>query len=85
MTNNVLGILSQMFASLLGLFNEVFTKLDAWGIVLGAFFVFTIYRLLLVPVLGGVVRAGQSDIVRRIHANERGKRNVQVVSGLEGK
>lgn len=84
MVGEVLGILAQMFTSLLGLFDEVFTKLDAWGLLLGAFLVFTIYRLLLVPVVGGVISGGTSDVVRGIRENEKAKRNVQVVSGLEG-
>lgn len=67
MVGEVLGILAQMFSDLFGLFDEVFTKLDAWGLLLGAFLVFTIYRLLLVPIVGGVVRAGQSDIVRKTY------------------
>lgn len=84
MVGEVLGILAQMFSDLLGLFDEVFTKLDAWGLLLGAFLVYTIYRLLLVPVVGGVISGGTSDVVRNIRENEKAKRNVQVVSGLEG-
>lgn len=84
MVGEVLGILAQMFSDLFGLFDEVFTKLDAWGLLLGAFLVFTIYRLLLVPIVGGVISGGTSDVVRNIRENEKAKRNVQVVSGLEG-
>lgn len=66
MVTEVLGLLVQMFSDLLGLFDEVFTELGAWSYVLGAFLVFTIYRLLLVPIVGGLVRSGQSDIVKKI-------------------
>lgn len=69
MVGEALGILAKMFSDLFGLYDEVFTKLDAWGLLLGAFLVFTIYRLLLVPVVGGVVRSGQSDIVRKTYGS----------------
>lgn len=69
MVGEVLGILAQMFSELLGLFDEVFTKLDAWGLLLGAFLVFTIYRLLLVPIVGGLIRSGQSDIVKKVRTD----------------
>lgn len=69
MVGEVLGILAQMFSELLGLFNEVFAKLDAWGLLLGAFLVFTIYRLLLVPIVGGLIRSGQSDIVKKVRTD----------------
>lgn len=73
MVGEILGVLAQMFSDLFGLFDEVFTKLDAWGLLLGAFLVFTIYRLLLVPVVGGIVRAGQSDVVRKSYGNVKNK------------
>lgn len=69
MVTEILSILAQMFGELLGLFDEVFTKLDAWGLLLGAFLVYTIYRLLLVPVVGGLIRSGQSDIVKKVRTD----------------
>ena len=42
MVGEALGLLTEMFSGLLALFDEVFTKLDAWGLLLGAFLVFTI-------------------------------------------
>ena len=83
MVGEALGILTQMFSGLLGLFDEVFTKLDAWGLLLGAFLVYTIYRLLLVPIFGGFVSAGASDVVRYVREDAKAVKNAQGVSGLE--
>ena len=69
MVGEILGILAQMFSDLFSMFDEVFTKLDAWGLLLGAFLVFTIYRLLLVPIVGGLIRSGQSDIVKKVRTD----------------
>lgn len=84
MVGEALGILAQMFSDLLGLYDEVFTELDAWGLLLGAFLVFTIYRLLLVPVVGGLIRGGASDVVRYVRDDANSVKNVQAVSGLKG-
>lgn len=84
MVSEALGILAQMFSDLLGLYDEVFTKLDAWGLLLGAFLVFTIFRLLLIPILGGVISGGTSDVVRYIREDTKSVKNAQGVSGLEG-
>lgn len=85
MVGEALGILAQMFSDLLGLYDEVFTELDAWGLLLGAFLVFTIYRLLLVPVVGGLIRGGASDVVRYVRDDAKTVKNAQGVSGLERK
>lgn len=85
MVSEILGILAQMFGDLFGLFDEVFTKLDAWGLVLGAFLVFTIYRLLLAPVVGGIVRSGQSDVVRKSYGNMKDKIKGEQNSKSRGK
>lgn len=83
MVGEILAILAQMFSDLFGLYDEVFTKLDAWGLLLGAFLVFTIYRLLLVPVVGGLIRGGASDVVRYVRDDAKTVKNAQGVSGLE--
>lgn len=83
MVGEILGLLAQMFSDLFSLFDEVFTKLDAWGLLLGAFLVFTIYRLLLVPVVGGLIRGGSSDVVRYVRDDAKIVKNAQGVSGLE--
>lgn len=83
MVGEILAILAQMFSDLFGLYDEVFTKLDAWGLLFGAFLVFTIYRLLLVPVVGGLIRGGASDVVRYVRDDAKIGKNAQGVSGLE--
>ena len=70
MINEVLEMLANMFQKLLGIFNNVFTGLNAWDLVLGAFIVVTIYRMLLVPILGGRVGFGSSDTVKKSRNKE---------------
>lgn len=83
MVGEVTIMLGNMFAQLLALFERIFTELDGWAIWLGAFLIFTISRMLIVPILGGVISAGQSDMVQKIRNNSK-ENKVQVVSGLEG-
>lgn len=73
------NLLINMFTRLFDYLDVLFSKLSAWSYVLGFFLIYTIYRLILAPVLGGVVRAGQSDMVKKV----RNKDSVQGVSGLE--
>lgn len=73
------NLLINMFTRLFDYLDVLFSKLGAWSYVLGFFLIYTIYRLILAPVLGGVVRAGQSDMVKKV----RNKDSVQGVSGLE--
>lgn len=70
MMNDVLEMLASMFQSILALFDKVFAGLDGWDIVLGAFIVITIYRMLLVPILGGRVGFGSSDTVKKSRGKE---------------
>lgn len=54
------------------------------GILLGAFFIHTVNRFLLIPIIGGVVHAGQSDVVRRITSSgksDKAKQNQPVKDG----
>lgn len=66
MVGEVTIMLGNMFVQLLALFERIFTELDGWAIWLGAFLIFTISRMLIVPILGGVISTGQSDIVKEI-------------------
>lgn len=51
----------------------IFDYLGAWTYIIGAFMIYTVYRVLLVPVIG----AGQSDMARKVvkggHNNSSGK------------
>lgn len=73
------NLLINMFTRLFDYLDVLFSKLGAWSYVLGFFLIYTIYRLILAPVLGGVVRSGQSDMVKKV----RNKEHAQGVSGLE--
>ena len=69
------NVLINMFNRLFGYLDLLFSELGAWSFVLGFFLIYTIYRLILAPVLG----AGRSDMVKKI----RNREQVQGVSGLE--
>lgn len=69
------NLLINMFNRLFQFLDTLYTKLGAWSYVLGFFLIFTIYRLILAPVLG----SGRSDMVKKFRSNEK----VQGVSGLE--
>lgn len=66
MVGEVTIMLGDMFVQLLALFERVYSALDGWAIWIGAFTIFTIARMLIIPILGGVISAGQSDIVKEI-------------------
>lgn len=63
---DVLPLLQDMFLRIFELVGEIFTKFGAWGYILGGFIIYTIYRLLVVPIFGGFVRAGASDVVKKV-------------------
>ena len=44
---------------------------------------YTIFRLLLVPIFGGFVSSGASDVVRYVREDAKAVKNAQGVSGLE--
>lgn len=46
-------------------FGYCVTQLGAWAYILGAFIIFSIFRLLLKPLIGAAVHGGSSDTVRR--------------------
>lgn len=73
------GFVVNLFGKIFELFDRVYTEYGAWSLIIGAFIVYTIYRLILAPVVGGVVSAGQSDMVRKI----RSDRSPKGVAGLE--
>ena len=57
-----------LFLSIFSLFDNIYERFGAWSYLLGAFIVYTLYRYLLRPVLGGGV--GSSDTVRKIRKEE---------------
>jgi len=44
----------------------IFAQLDTGYWILGAFMIFSIYRLLIRPVIGSAVSSGASDTVRKL-------------------
>lgn len=71
--------LMDMFYILLQYVDKLFDRIGAWHYIFGFFLIFTIYRLILAPVLGGAISSGRSDIVKKV----RSDKNVKAVSGLK--
>lgn len=46
-------------------FDKVFTYFGAWTFVFGAFLIYTIYRMILAPIVGGFTSAGRSDLAKK--------------------
>lgn len=82
MLEEVLEMLANMFLSLFALVDKIYTKFNAWSLILGAFIVYTLYRVLLRPVLGSAVSSGASDTVQKMKSS---RQQPQAVSGLEKK
>lgn len=53
----------------------IFEELGAWSWILGAIIVYTIFRLLIVPIVGGVISAGQSDTVKAFRQSYQDGKN----------
>lgn len=77
----VLNLLAYMFKEIFKIADKIYTSYNAWSLVIGAFTIYTIYRLLLVPVLGSAINSGASDMVRSFKNREK----PEGVSGLEKK
>lgn len=54
-----------IFGSVFELFDRVYSEFDAWGLVIGAVTVYTIYRFLLKPIVGGSLASGSSDKAKK--------------------
>lgn len=67
MITEIMSMLGDSIARAGSWFLEIIGKMNAGGVILGAFFVFTSYRLLLRPLIG----SASSDVVKGI----RGKGN----------
>lgn len=61
-----------VFSQVLSLFDRVYTEFGAWSLLIGAFLVFTIYRLILAPIVGGGLRSGSSDTVKKVRKDKGG-------------
>lgn len=54
----------QGISAVFGFFGTCMQLLGAWFYIFGAFLIFTIYRLLLKPLIGAAVSSGASDTVK---------------------
>lgn len=64
MVADVMLMFMNMFSNLWNLVDRIFTQLGAWSYFLGAFIIFTLFRLVLKPIIGASVGIGASDTVR---------------------
>lgn len=60
--SDVMPSLTNMFLSIFDWFEKIYAHYGVWSILLGAFLIYTIYRLLLKPIVGG---SGSSDTARK--------------------
>lgn len=66
-----------------GFMEQIFDSLGGWSYVIGAFVIVTVFRVLLVPVIGGAISSGTSDMAMKLKQNYKDGKNPQGVSGLE--
>ena len=52
-------------------FDSIFDKIGAWKYFIFSFLIYTVIRLLILPIAGGLIRAGQSDTVKSIRKSFR--------------
>lgn len=62
----------QGISAVFGFFGMCMNLLGAWFYIFGAFLIFTIYRLLLKPLIGAAVNAGASDTVKSMKKKSSG-------------
>lgn len=65
MLAQVMEMLANMISQVFSIFDMVFSAFDVWDLLLGALIIWTIYRLLLVPILGCALKGGSSDTVKK--------------------
>lgn len=71
MISSVLPVIANMITSVLDLFFDIINQLGSFSLIFGAFIIFTIYRFLLRPIIGG--SAGKSDSVKKVRGgNDNG-------------
>lgn len=61
--NQILNILIYVFGNVISLFERVISGLGASDLLIGAFGCFVVYRILIVPIVGGALFGGASDKV----------------------
>lgn len=71
MSDSVVGVVTDMFLQLFGLVDRLFEFFNITPFLLGFFFIYTVIRMLLQPVIGGVLSSGTSDMVHRINKTGR--------------
>lgn len=79
-----LQYVADVFTALFGFQERLFDKMEVWGIIFACFFVFTASRLLIIPIVGGFISAGTSDVVNRHNKTGRHKPKQQKSSGKKG-
>lgn len=64
MLNDALSVVSKAFNGAWAVFERVFTRLDATGVVIAIFAVSIILSLIIAPIRGGSLTTGASDGIR---------------------
>lgn len=68
---DILPVLSNMFNSIFVLYDRLYTHFGAWTYLIGAFIIYTVYRILLAPIVGGFVSAGRSDMAKKMRSQSQ--------------
>lgn len=64
MLNDALSMVYRAFAGAWSVFERMFARLDAVGVVLSIFFVSIVLSLIIAPIRGGSLTTGASDGIR---------------------
>lgn len=71
MVTQAMNICLQGISAVLYWMEYIFMQLGAWNWILGAVIIYTIFRLLIVPVIGDALSSGQSDTVKSVKKGEK--------------
>lgn len=83
MVGQCMNICLSGIGAVFGFLEQIFDSLDGWSYVIGAFMIYTVFRVLLVPVIGGAISSGTSDMAMKLKQNYKDGKNPQAVTGLE--
>lgn len=77
MVAQVMNICMQGVSACFGWMGILFESLGAWSFILGAITLYTIFRLLLAPVIGAAISSGASDTVKNFKKENTPKGKVK--------
>lgn len=70
---NAVNYLITVFDKLFTMADKVYTHFGVYPFIFGLFFVFTVGKFLLLPLFGGFISTGSSDIAAKVNEDRRSK------------